>query len=167
MSYEVRDAAPADAEAVARLDAEQHDRDALDVLPLIRAELERIAAGAVHRTCAVAIVDGEIVAYARSGFNDYAADPGARGLPSGWYLTGLVVSPRHRRAGIGAALTRHRLAHLRRLGVAEVRYFTSADNTASIALHEALGFCEITRDVAVPRIEFRGGEGILFWLPLR
>jgi hypothetical protein len=44
----------------------------------------------------------------------------------------------------------------------EVWYFTSAINSASIAMHARLGFTEVTRDFEFPGVTFTSGQGILF-----
>jgi Acetyltransferases len=85
----------------------------------------------------------------------------ARNLTDGWYLTGLLVDPRHRRAGLGRRLVQARLDWLAPRA-ASVWYFAAATNPASIALHEPFGFTEVTRDFVVPGVTFRGGEGVLF-----
>lgn len=87
-------------------------------------------------------------------------DGPAGAAPAGWYLVGLVVDPAHRRAGIGEALTRARLAWvLERAG--EAWYFANAANRASLDLHARLGFVEVTRDFTIPGVEFEGGVGVL------
>jgi ribosomal protein S18 acetylase RimI-like enzyme len=85
--------------------------------------------------------------------------------PAGYYLMGPVVHPEHRRVGVGAALTRARIDWIGERAD-EVWYFANARNVASIALHESFGFEEITRSFSYPRVDFDGGEGILFRLPL-
>jgi len=83
------------------------------------------------------------------------------GLPEGWYLSGVVVAPAHRRQGIGACLTRGRLdwvaARDRR-----AYYFTNERNRVSIDLHTRSGFRELVRDLQVPGITFSNGVGLLF-----
>ena len=43
----------------------------------------------------------------------------------------------------------------------EMWYFTNAGNRASLRLHEALGFAEVTRDFVFPGVTFTGGVGVL------
>ncbi len=45
--------------------------------------------------------------------------------------------------------------------------FANARNRASIALHAAFGFEEVTRDFEVPGVTFEGGVGVLFRAVLR
>jgi ribosomal protein S18 acetylase RimI-like enzyme len=81
--------------------------------------------------------------------------------PPGYYLMGLVVHPAHRRRGVGAALTQARLDRMS-TQADEAWYFANARNAASIALHAAFAFEEVTRSFFVPRVDFDRGEGILF-----
>ena len=114
----------------------------------------------------VARVDGEIAGFGAVGWLDNAEADGARRVPPGWFLTGLVVAPAWRRRGIGAALTAHRLDWVR--GRAEVvYYFANARNGATIDLHRRLGFEEVTREFAIPGVAFDGGVGVLYWAQLR
>ena len=111
----------------------------------------------------VALLGNEIV-----GFGKYGNLVPPRGaprhcIPDGWYLTGVVVHPDHRRQGIGDVLTRARLAAL--FGLTDtVLYFANLRNRTSIALHERFGFEEIARGVWVPGWDFQGGTGLLFRL---
>lgn len=83
--------------------------------------------------------------------------------PPGYYLMGMVVHPDHRRKGAGAALTQARVDWISRRAKA-AWYFANARNAASIALHQQFGFEEVTRSFSYPRVDFDGGEGILFRL---
>ena len=130
------------------------------------AEVFRRRAEADPVTTFVARVDGEIAGFGAVGWLDNAEADGARRVPPGWFLTGLVVAPAWRRRGIGAALTAHRLDWLR--GRADVvYYFANARNGATIDLHRRLGFEEVTRDFAIPGVAFAGGVGVLYWAQLR
>ena len=81
--------------------------------------------------------------------------------PEGWYLLGTIVSPAHRRRGIGRALVEARLAWVaERAGAA--CYFVRATNQASIDLHAPFGFEEHTRRFRYPRTGLEVGAGILF-----
>ena len=91
----------------------------------------------------VAELGGQIVGYAKSAWLEPATLGGAG--PAGWYLTGLVVAPEHRRCKVRRLLTVARLAHLN--GKAStVWYFANTRNQATIALHEELGFTRDVRD---------------------
>ena len=159
-SLVVRDAAPADADAIARIAQERNG-----------GELEAHVAGFQRSLLArsipprslvlAATVEGRVVGYARAGVFEPPADAPANCAPRGWYLTGVTIAPEMRRRGIGLALTRARLdciaAH-----AGLVYYFASAMNRASIDLHARLGFVEVTRDFWYPDTSFTGGVGILF-----
>ena len=73
----------------------------------------------------------------------------------------MIVREDRRRRGLGRALTRARMDWLAdRCDV--VRYFANEHNLTSIALHDALGFSEVARDVLAPGVTFEGGVGLLF-----
>ncbi|MFI6581795.1 GNAT family N-acetyltransferase [Embleya sp. NPDC050493] len=101
-----------------------------------------------------------VVGYARAVHLD--PSPTA---PTGYYLAGIVVAPDARRTGAGLRLTRARLAWIAERADS-AWYFTNARNTASLRLHESLGFHEESRDFAIPGVSFAGGRGILAHLTL-
>jgi ribosomal protein S18 acetylase RimI-like enzyme len=106
---------------------------------------------------------GRVEAYGKTEF----LSPNEQGgrAPTGWYLAGVVVAPEARRHGIGLTLTRERIRSLR--GVAsEVWYFVNAQNRASVAMHERLGFILHTKAFTIPGVTFRDGAGGLYRLPL-
>lgn len=107
----------------------------------------------------VALLHGAVVGFAKAGFLTPVAD-GGRDAPDGWYLSGIVVAPEYRRRGIGRALTQARRDWVwERADV--VHYIVSDAHRASLALHESLGFHEVTRDFVLPGIVFGSGGGIL------
>lgn len=111
------------------------------------------------RLVLVALSAGRPVGYASAGWQDYARR-GGYNVRDGWYLTGLVVDPLHRRGGIGRRLTQRRLEWLDgRTG--KVWYFANAVNRSSIELHRRLGFHEVTREFSIPGVTFDGGVGVL------
>lgn len=104
----------------------------------------------------VAEVEDRLVGYGR-----VVHHRGSEGCPSGWYLMGLVVSPEHRRRGIGQLLTLERLRWIaRRAG--QAFYVANAQNLVTLDLHARLGFTEVTREFEFPGIDFQGGRGVLF-----
>lgn len=154
---------------------------AVDVRPLERRDIDECTALAVERNGGVpatwhgsferslsradqqtfvASHDGRVVGYGTTAWMDLSTQDGARNVPDGWYLTGVVVAPAYRRRGVGRLLTEERL---RWLGprTDSVWYFATAMNKSSLDLHTALGFQEVTRDFAVPGVTFTGGEGVL------
>lgn len=68
--------------------------------------------------------------------------------------------------GVGTALTRARLAWIRRHDD-EAWYFANARNLASIEMHRRLGFREVTRDFSFPSVTFDGDVGVLYRAVLR
>ncbi|MEL6342168.1 MAG: GNAT family N-acetyltransferase [Myxococcota bacterium] len=135
-----------DLSAVAHIWAERENGDAQEAMPLIWKEWTLIRAQTLPRTICVAEVAGEIAGYGRCGYRDAEG-----GLPEGWYLIGIIVSPPFRRRGVGRALTGYRLKQLILRGAEEVFYFTDVDNLASVALHKAFGFVEIDRGRLNPK----------------
>jgi ribosomal protein S18 acetylase RimI-like enzyme len=99
-------------------------------------------------------------AFAGAGRVAWLEPEGERPPPPGYYLVGLIVDRGHRRAGVGEALTRARLAWTLERAEA-VWYFANAANGASLDLHARLGFVEVTRDFEVAGVTFDGGEGVL------
>lgn len=87
------------------------------------------------RAVLLAITEGEIVGIAKTHFHNEPDN----GAPAGHYLGGIVVTPTFRRQGAGSALTRARLRWIWARS-STAYYFTNEYNTASISMHEALGF---------------------------
>lgn len=108
---------------------------------------------------------GEVIGYAWLAWLAPVAD-GGRNAPDGWYLSGVVVAPAHRRRGIGRRLTRARIER----ALARERsahYVVSASNRASRTLHAELGFTEVTDDFVIPGLVFSKHDGILCRLDAR
>ena len=94
------------------------------------------------RQMLVAKADGQVIAYGRVA--KLAAGEAAPGTPAGYYLNGVLVEPAWRGRGIATTLTRARLRWVF-ARADEAFYVAGADNIASLHLHAALGFQEITR----------------------
>lgn len=155
----IREATAGDAAVLGPIAQERHGGE---LEPHVRT-FERQIKRAVHDNdllILVAEADGEIIAFGRAGFHHWRT-PEDKGVPEGWYLLGVVVRPAYRRRGVARELTRRRLEWLD-AKCNSVYYFANAQNRASIELHEAFGFREVTRDFSYPGVEFTGGEGILF-----
>lgn len=156
----VRKATPSDLEALARISAEREgvaietSRDAL-------VRVWFVGDASSRRQLEVAEIDGQVVAFGKVMHFTPAVDAPPDIAPAGWYLSGLVVSPDHRRRGIGLALTRSRLVWIAERA-SEAYFFASAVNRPTIDLHVRCGFVEVTRRFSYPGVTFTGGVGILF-----
>lgn len=74
-------------------------------------------------------LDGEIAGYQLSTSSVYGA-----------HLARLAVSPDFQGRGVGTALVQDLLEHFREVGISRITVNTQADNLASLALYERLGF---------------------------
>lgn len=156
----LRRAGPRDVTGIARL---AHARDGGELRLHVAGGERDVAAmeAGAERGLWVASVHDDVLAYARAARFVPEPDAPSGTAPAGWYLTGLVVAPEHRRCGIGEALTLARIGFL--AGRTDViRYFANARNLATIALHGRLGFVEVTRRFTYPGVVFEGGDGVLF-----
>lgn len=155
----VRPARPEDTQDVARLAAAREGDPIEKWLPSVERMIDRAVHG--QGLLLVAGMDDVIAGYGKA---DYFVPPKgspANTAPEGWYLTGVVVRPEYRRRGIGARLTRDRLTWIAQRGD-KAFYFANARNLATIDLHKAFGFREVTRDFHHPNATFDGGLGVLF-----
>jgi ribosomal protein S18 acetylase RimI-like enzyme len=158
----VRAATREDAQPIALLLAEREGGNVETHREKIASELGRSDVGE-KRLLLVGEVDGRVVSFGRVVYLVPAPDAPANAAPEGWYLGGVVVAAAYRRRGLGRELTRRRLDWLRERGVDAAWYFVNADNRASIDLHAAFGFREMTRDFVRPGVTFSGrGVGILY-----
>ncbi|MBT2551535.1 GNAT family N-acetyltransferase [Arthrobacter sp. ISL-5] len=92
------------------------------------------------RVVLVAVTAGEVVGAAKTHFHP---DPDGS-APAGHYLGGVVVAPEFRRRGVGSALTRARMEWIWSQA-SSAYYFANEHNTASVRMHEALGFRPVAR----------------------
>jgi GNAT superfamily N-acetyltransferase len=155
----VRPAVPADAERIAEIDGQRNGVPPESIVDRIRAH---VASARVRDHVLVADVERRLVGFGRVRWIE--PDDRYRAVPRGWFLVGTVVDPAVRRGGVGRALLAARLRLVAEEGPAEVFYMANARNLASIELHRAFGFVEITRDFVFPGAEFRDSVGILFGL---
>lgn len=95
-----------------------------------------------RRLFLVATIDDSVVAYGHTTFHTRTSENKVNAGPGGYFLSGLLVSPGHRRQGLGTLLTSARIDELRQ--VTNVIYYRcEPDNQATIDMHSQLGFREI------------------------
>lgn len=148
----VREATQDDLDAVAALATMRNGGD----LAARRARLARELRRTRRQRLFVAMSGARVIGYAWAKYVRAAT-----GAPEGWYLLGIVVDPAWRRRGVGTALTRARLDFIKERA-SEVYYAANVQNAASVDLHTPFGFTEASRDFALPRVSFRGGQGVLY-----
>jgi GNAT superfamily N-acetyltransferase len=134
MTIAIRPAAPADAAAIARLNAAYDD---------LRATPEQIAAQLVAcapvETAFLAEVDGRVVGMVCLRLLTTVCDPTPYAE-----LTELFVEASARRLGVGRALVAHVEAQARARGAAELVLMTAWRNTDAHAFYHALGYRNYT-----------------------
>ncbi|MGA2030267.1 MAG: GNAT family N-acetyltransferase [Verrucomicrobiota bacterium] len=113
----------------------------------------------------VADFHGKIVGYGKCANYTPPNRVPANNAPKGWYLTGLIVTPKFRRRRVAHQLTQARLQWLAQR-TPKAYYFSNVQNIVSIELHRQFGFIEVTRDFSFPGVNFCGGKGILFEVDL-
>lgn len=140
----------------ARLSAEYNEEDYRTALVNVQRHLIR------PRNCVhIAVAPGErIVGYGRTTWVQTPPDPPPNVTPQGYYLGGLVVAADYRRRGVGDRLTAERLKLIGQRKQ-DAWYLVNRRNTASIALHDAHGFHESTRDFVFPGLVADEPGGIL------
>ena len=159
-SVVIRSARSSDADAIGRISAEREGRDPSQDSAAVARDLRDESIGR-RRIVLVAELDGSVVGFGKALYREEETAQAGRGLPEGWYLTGVVVDPDFRRMGVGTRLTAARMEWIAERASAAY-YFANASNRVSIALHEDFGFVEIARAPAFGSESFIGGEGVLF-----
>jgi aminoglycoside 6'-N-acetyltransferase I len=101
----------------------------------------------------IAIVQDEVVGVAKTHFH---SEPEG-GAPAGHYLGGVIINPNFRRRGIGSALTRVRMEWIWSRS-STAYYFANEHNTASIRMHETLGFQPIGRFAQIGESQLTTGD---------
>ncbi|HEY5437344.1 MAG TPA: GNAT family N-acetyltransferase [Acidimicrobiales bacterium] len=92
-----------------------------------------------RRLFLVATVDDSVLGYGHTTFHSRDAHEESTSSPSGYFLSGLMVSPDYRRKGIGKFLTIARINKLRQV-TDHIYYGAERGNLATIDLHAQLGF---------------------------
>jgi len=95
-----------------------------------------------NRKFLIAVSNESVLGYGHSVLHERAIDADSVSSPAGYFLSGLLVAPNHRREGIGTLLTRARLEALPSQTQA-VYYLADPSNEATIGLHRRLGFVEV------------------------
>jgi aminoglycoside 6'-N-acetyltransferase I len=108
------------------------------------------------RLVVVAQTEGRLVGAGKTHFHQ---EPDGC-APAGHYLGGVIVSPSFRRQGVASALTRNRLEWIWSHSTSAY-YFANEHNTASIRMHEALGFNPISRFPSIHGVTADGGRSEL------
>ncbi len=156
----VRPAGESDLDELAGIAAEWEGENVEDWLPIMQQAFEE-SRRSDRSLLLVATFSGLALGYGRATFFSPPGNSPSNAAPEGWYLTGVVVRPGYRRRGVGAELTRERLARIAPLST-KAYYFANARNAVTIELHRRFGFQEMTRDFWFPRVRFTDGTGILF-----
>jgi len=92
-----------------------------------------------QRQFLVATVDASVVGYGHTTLHSDKSEDETTSSPTGYFLSGLLVSPAHRRKGLGILLTIARIDELRQL-TDVIYYRAEPSNQATINLHSRLGF---------------------------
>lgn len=151
----VRDAIPADAEAVRKLLAGVYREGGAfvgDGAESVGSLAGRIGAAPRRSHYAVAVSDGTVV-----GWSELQRSP-ARRLEHVAVLT-LAVAPHARRGGVGKALLRDGYAWCVRVGVLKMSLNVRAGNLAAVRLYESEGFAHEGREVDQIRLQGDEGDG--------
>ncbi|MFH1143007.1 MAG: GNAT family N-acetyltransferase [Candidatus Eisenbacteria bacterium] len=159
-SLTIRRASEQDADVLGAISARREGGSADEQAAAFRRFIGRADAGERSLVLLAEIPEG-IIGFGKARHLDRRAWRRAGLSPEGWYLTGVVVDPEHRRRGAGSRLTLERLRWLARRSDCAY-YFANARNRVSIALHERFGFVEVGRAAFIAGTSFEGGEGILF-----
>jgi len=167
LHFEVRRANPADLDALSSLVFERQGGERAKYRARFEARLREPEERPVLLVAELA-ASGEVAAYGSLEWMVFAEDAPADCVPSGWYLTGVIVGRAWQRAGIGAALTRARIEAWKALGskAGPLRFVVNQTNAPSVRLHAALGFVEErgSGEFQMPGVSFTGGTGLLFRL---
>jgi ribosomal protein S18 acetylase RimI-like enzyme len=90
----------------------------------------------------VATIDDSVAGYGHTTFYTRTSEGDVDTSPTGYFLSGLLISPGHRRQGLGTLLTSARIDELRQV-TKTIYYRAEPDNRATIDLHARLGFTKV------------------------
>lgn len=127
----VREAEPRDAPGLARLAAQLADSDDTRA---VRSRLQELLADSEHLVAVAEIGDDEVVGWIHAFV--------ARRLQTDPFVEigGFVVTPGHRRIGVGSALCRRVELWAEELGLARIRVRSQTDRAEAAAFFETAGF---------------------------
>lgn len=164
VNYEIRPTTVADLQCITNL---IHAREGGTPSKILDKLTQQLRDGHDRYCIIVAVSSNQVIGWARSAYFTPQPNSPSNIAPEGWYLAGLIVSPKYRRHSIGIALTRYRLEWLSQRA-SSIYYFANALNSVTIELHDKIGFKEVTRDFTFPGVTFSGeGIGILFSINLK
>ncbi len=151
----IRRGVPSDADRLPALLPIRSGRPMEVVVAEWRAELQ--AGLDTGSPCCLMAWDGdELVAYSQARYVEPEPAQTGNTAPHGWYLFGVMVAESHRRLGIGHELTVRRLAWIAERAD-HAYYFTHPDNTASAAMHAAMGFKHVQGNIEITgKVHLRG-----------
>ncbi|MCO4795033.1 MAG: GNAT family N-acetyltransferase [Bacteriovoracaceae bacterium] len=158
---EYRRARASDAPGIARVKTERDGGVFETNQRVVKNELEELEK---HEDSAlfVALMENQIVGYARLVYFDSKLSQTKHLSPDGWYFLGLIIDEKHRRMGIGTHLSEHRLEWLKNKGAKEVFSFVNTKNKASLDLHEVLEFEIVEEGPGFLNVDFDDSTGFLF-----
>ncbi len=130
-------------DAIASLIAKSTCKLEGDCARRVRAELDN-----PDKLLVVALVEGDVIGWARACYVAPSPFAAPNAAPEGWYLMGLFIDRPWRRHGLGAQLTAARLEWLAR-HTGRVLYIAEPGNQATRLLHDEFGFDLVCDEVLI------------------
>jgi RimJ/RimL family protein N-acetyltransferase len=156
----VRFALLKDARGIARI---KFERSGTDPKKLLRQTKKQILKAENNDNFKVfsAVIKDKVVGFGSLMYFDSKKTKVPFVSPSGWYCTGVIVKEEFRRRNIARGIFKTFFAWLQ--GKTDCVYsFVSAQNRASINLHNKLKFKECRRASGFLKVKFDCGQGVLF-----